>query len=56
MAAYHREVLCFAKPGGHRDPEYLIDLIDRYGITTLHFVPSMSKAFVDALSSRNVKA
>ena len=37
----------FAKPGGHRDPEYLIDLINANEITTLHFVPSMLHAFLE---------
>jgi amino acid adenylation domain-containing protein len=33
-----------ARPGGQRDPEYLIDLIDRRRITVAHFVPSMLEA------------
>ncbi|HEY1733125.1 MAG TPA: amino acid adenylation domain-containing protein, partial [Acidimicrobiales bacterium] len=45
--------LVFAKPDGHRDPAYLRDLIRRAGVTTVHFVPSMLKAFLaeDAVSS-----
>ena len=45
--------LVFAKPDGHRDPTYLRDLIRRAGVTTVHFVPSMLKAFLaeDAVSS-----
>jgi amino acid adenylation domain-containing protein len=39
--------LVFAKPGGHQDRSYLIDLINEAGITTLHFVPSMLRAFLD---------
>ena len=39
--------LVFAKPGGHRDPAYLVSLIQSEGITTLHFVPSMLGAFLD---------
>ncbi len=39
--------LVMAKPGGHREPSYLSELIEREGITTLHFVPSMLRAFVD---------
>ncbi|MED1721282.1 non-ribosomal peptide synthetase/type I polyketide synthase [Brevibacillus parabrevis] len=42
-------VLCFAKPGGEKDPEYLYRLIDEQQITTLHFVPSMLAAFLHAL-------
>jgi amino acid adenylation domain-containing protein len=40
--------LVFARPEGHKDPEYLVDLIAREGITTLHFVPSMLEAFLEA--------
>ncbi len=40
--------LVVAKPGGHQDPAYLIDLIEREGITTLHFVPSMLRVFLEA--------
>ena len=38
--------LVLARPGGHRDPAYLVDLIRREGVTTLHFVPSMLRAFL----------
>ncbi|WP_326563699.1 amino acid adenylation domain-containing protein [Micromonospora peucetia] len=38
--------LVMARPGGHRDPAYLIDTIHRYGITGIHFVPSMLRAFL----------
>ncbi|HEX9944902.1 MAG TPA: amino acid adenylation domain-containing protein, partial [Thermoanaerobaculia bacterium] len=38
--------LVVARPEGHREPDYLIDLIVREGITTLHFVPSMLRAFL----------
>jgi amino acid adenylation domain-containing protein len=40
--------LVLARPGGHRDPAYLRGLIEREGITTLHFVPSMLHAFLEA--------
>ena len=39
--------LVMAKPGGHRDSTYLVDTIKRYGITTLHFVPSMLQMFLE---------
>ncbi|QCW27251.1 amino acid adenylation domain-containing protein [Lysobacter enzymogenes] len=38
--------LVMARPGGHRDPAYLADVINRHGVTTLHFVPSMLEAFL----------
>jgi amino acid adenylation domain-containing protein/non-ribosomal peptide synthase protein (TIGR01720 family) len=40
--------LVLAKPEGHRDPLYLSQLIEREGVTTLHFVPSMLQAFLEA--------
>jgi amino acid adenylation domain-containing protein/non-ribosomal peptide synthase protein (TIGR01720 family) len=39
--------LVLARPGGHRDPRYLAELVRREGITTLHFVPPMLRAFLD---------
>ena len=41
--------LAIARPGGHRDPSYLADVIERLGITTLHFVPSMLQAFIETV-------
>ncbi|MDR5873395.1 non-ribosomal peptide synthetase [Vreelandella gomseomensis] len=38
--------LVVAQPGDHRDPERIIELIQRHGVTTLNFVPSMLKAFL----------
>ncbi|HEX2095737.1 MAG TPA: amino acid adenylation domain-containing protein, partial [Longimicrobiaceae bacterium] len=40
--------LVMARPEGHRDPAYLQEVIERRGVTTLHFVPSMLQAFVEA--------
>ncbi|ATY11274.1 non-ribosomal peptide synthetase [Amycolatopsis sp. AA4] len=39
--------LVLAKPGGHKDPDYLAELITRERITTVHFVPSMLRAYGD---------
>ncbi|SDL19260.1 non-ribosomal peptide synthase domain TIGR01720/amino acid adenylation domain-containing protein, partial [Pseudomonas delhiensis] len=38
--------LVVAAPGDHRDPAKLVELINREGVTTLHFVPSMLQAFL----------
>jgi amino acid adenylation domain-containing protein len=38
--------LVMARPHGHKDPGYLAELIERAGVTTLHFVPSMLQAFL----------
>src|SRR5262245_40520044 len=37
----------FARPGEHGDSAYLVDLITRFGISVLHFVPSMLRVFLD---------
>jgi len=39
--------MVLAKPGGHKDPAYLADLIDDEQVTVLHFVPSMLAIFLD---------
>ncbi len=39
--------LVLARPGGHQDPAYLAGLIVREGVTTLHFVPPMLRAFLE---------
>jgi amino acid adenylation domain-containing protein len=39
--------LVIARPDGHRDNEYLAEIIRDTGITTLHFVPSMLRMFLE---------
>ncbi|HEX6291081.1 MAG TPA: amino acid adenylation domain-containing protein [Herpetosiphonaceae bacterium] len=39
--------LVVARPEGHKDAAYLVDLIAEQQITTLHFVPSMLRVFLD---------
>ncbi|KAB0510831.1 amino acid adenylation domain-containing protein, partial [Pseudomonas extremorientalis] len=38
--------LVMARPGGHKDPAYLCEVIAKEQITTLHFVPSMLDVFL----------
>ncbi|KTC44251.1 non-ribosomal peptide synthetase [Pseudomonas fluorescens ABAC62] len=38
--------LVMARPGGHKDPAYLCEVIAAEQITTLHFVPSMLDVFL----------
>jgi amino acid adenylation domain-containing protein len=50
--------LVVARPEGHRDPTYLSRTISEQGVTTLHFVPSMLRAFLehgDACACRSVR-
>ncbi|MEU0900273.1 amino acid adenylation domain-containing protein [Streptomyces massasporeus] len=37
--------LVIARPGGHRDSGYLVDLIQCRGITSVHFIPTMLALF-----------
>ena len=39
--------LVLARPGGHRDPGYLLEEIARERVTVLHFVPPMLAALLD---------
>ncbi|MBW4636669.1 MAG: amino acid adenylation domain-containing protein [Gloeocapsa sp. UFS-A4-WI-NPMV-4B04] len=39
--------LVLAKPGGHQDSAYLVQLIAQQEISTLHFVPSMLQVFIE---------
>ncbi|MFI6210226.1 amino acid adenylation domain-containing protein, partial [Streptomyces sp. NPDC051041] len=36
-----------ARPGGHRDPGYLAAAVETHRVTTVHFVPSMLRVFLD---------
>ncbi|MFC3705118.1 amino acid adenylation domain-containing protein [Devosia honganensis] len=40
--------LVVAPSGAHRDPRAIAALVRRHGVTTMHFVPSMLAAFLDA--------
>ncbi len=39
--------LFIARPDGHRDSQYLVDVIKTQAITVLHFVPSMLQVFLE---------
>jgi amino acid adenylation domain-containing protein/thioester reductase-like protein len=44
--------VCMLEPGGERDPESIIGAVEKYGITTLHFVPSMLNMFLQYLEEQ----
>ncbi|MBY4575020.1 non-ribosomal peptide synthetase [Gordonia paraffinivorans] len=46
--------MVIARPGGHRDPEYLRALISAAGVTVAHFVPSMLDAYLDVVAPAGV--
>ncbi|MCX4243039.1 non-ribosomal peptide synthase/polyketide synthase [Paraliomyxa miuraensis] len=39
--------LVIARPGGHRDPEYLRQVICEHQVSVVHFVPSMLEPFLE---------
>ncbi|QJI28299.1 non-ribosomal peptide synthetase [Pseudomonas sp. ADAK18] len=39
--------LVLAGPGEHRDPHRIAQLVQKHGVTTLHFVPPLLQLFVD---------
>ncbi|CAM5722102.1 D-alanine--D-alanyl carrier protein ligase [Streptomyces antimycoticus] len=39
--------MVMARPGGHRDTAYLIELINRERVTVIQFVPSVLRAFLE---------
>ncbi|MBA3485668.1 MAG: amino acid adenylation domain-containing protein [Lysobacter sp.] len=48
--------LVLARPGGHRDPSYLLALIEAAGVTTMHFVPSMLAEFVSQVRNERCRS
>ncbi|HWP44056.1 MAG TPA: amino acid adenylation domain-containing protein, partial [Blastocatellia bacterium] len=38
--------IAMAEPGGHRDSRYLVEEIERRGVSVMHFVPSMLEVFL----------
>ena len=48
--------LIFAKPEGHKDPDYLLHCIQHYNISTLHFVPSMLAVFLNSIKKKKQTA
>ncbi len=41
--------MVIARPGGHREPDYLRDLMERENVTIVHFVPSMLDVFLETV-------
>ncbi|MFC0215898.1 amino acid adenylation domain-containing protein [Paenibacillus chartarius] len=45
--------VCFLKPGGEKNPEEIVSEIERSGVTTMHFVPSMLSLFLDYIEGES---
>jgi amino acid adenylation domain-containing protein len=41
--------LVMLRPGGHKSPAQIVEVIEGQGVTTLHFVPSMLQAFLEGI-------
>ncbi|MEA5623266.1 non-ribosomal peptide synthetase, partial [Nostoc sp. UHCC 0251] len=48
--------LVVAKPGGHKDSAYLVNLILQQQVTHVHFVPSMLQVFLEEPSLENCRS
>ena len=48
--------LVIASPDGHRDPNYLVEMIAHHRITTMHFVPSMLAMFVSVARADEIES
>ncbi|MDB5014987.1 MAG: hypothetical protein JWQ25_3189, partial [Daejeonella sp.] len=52
---WYGAAVVFARPEGHKDVTYLIDIIQKAGITSINFVSSMLSPFQEALQSADFK-
>ena len=43
--------LVICEPNGHKDPNYLLGMIERHAVTVLHFVPSVLAVFLDVVGA-----
>ncbi|MFE0151465.1 amino acid adenylation domain-containing protein [Nonomuraea sp. NPDC059007] len=50
----HGAQLVMARPGGHRDPAYLAEVMRGERVTVVHFVPSMLREFLDGPGSADL--
>ncbi|GAB2810469.1 non-ribosomal peptide synthetase [Streptomyces daliensis] len=39
--------LAVCRPGGHKDPGYLREMIERHGVTTVYLIPTMMQVFLE---------
>ena len=44
--------VCMLDPGAEKDPGRIVETIDDYKVTSIHFVASMLEAFLDHLQSQ----
>jgi len=54
-ANWHGATVVFAKPEGHKDPDYLLQLIQKEQISVVCFPPSMLNELMDELANKNIQ-
>lgn len=47
--------LFVCRPGSHRDPRYLIDVIDQYRVTFVFMIPSLMQAILDEMRPHELR-
>jgi amino acid adenylation domain-containing protein len=53
---YHGARLVICRPGGHRDPRHLADLVEAHDVTTVFLPPTMMTPFLEQLSPHRAGA
>jgi amino acid adenylation domain-containing protein len=53
---YVGSTLIVCRPGGHRDPAYLVELIERHRVAAINFVPSMLQVFLDEMQQGSCRS
>ncbi|WP_018753416.1 non-ribosomal peptide synthetase [Paenibacillus sanguinis] len=51
--AFQGARIAMLAPGAEKDPSALLQAIETYSVTTMHFVPSMLQGFLDYISSKD---
>ncbi|WP_221933408.1 non-ribosomal peptide synthetase [Flavobacterium sp. ZT3R18] len=52
---YNGSQLCILKPEGHKDPKEIVNSIERFKVSVIHFVPSMLSVFMQYLEEHNLE-
>jgi len=50
----HGAQLVFAEPNKHKDPEYYLEVMEKFAITKIQFVPSLLRALIDFIAAQNI--
>jgi amino acid adenylation domain-containing protein len=53
---YHGARLVICRPGGHRDPRHLADLVETHAVTTIFLAPTVMAPFLEKVSGERAGA